>query len=173
MCETSRMRTFLYVSGSGQILATRSCTLFRVKRPKEVEGILEARTDSAVALARAEEAEAVALLHRLNAQYIRAFVEADVAWYVENLTADFTCSLSDGTRIGKEAFLRKIASGPGVTDVRYDEVDVRPLGDVALVHGVTHYVRNGEPASTRYTDVWRREAGRWRAVAAQLTGVGN
>jgi ketosteroid isomerase-like protein len=173
MCETSRMRTFLYVSGSGQILATRSCTLLRVRRQNEVEGILETRTGSAVALARAEEAEAVALLHRLNAQYIRAFVEADVAWYVENLTADFTCSLSDGTRIGKEAFLRKIASGPGVTDVRYDEVDVRPLGDVALVHGVTHYVRNGEPASTRYTDVWRREAGRWRAVAAQLTGVGN
>jgi ketosteroid isomerase-like protein len=173
MCETSRMRTFLYVSGSGQILATRSCTLLRVRRQNEVEGILETRADSAVALARAEEAEAVALLHRLNAQYIRAFVEADVAWYVENLTADFTCSLSDGTRIGKEAFLRKIASGPGVTDVRYDEVDVRPLGDVALVHGVTHYVRNGEPASTRYTDVWRREAGRWRAVAAQLTGVGN
>jgi hypothetical protein len=137
----------------------------------EVEALLETRTDSAVALERAEEAEAVALLHRLNAQYIRAFVEADVAWYVENLTADFTCSLSDGTRIGKEEFLHKIASGPGVTDVRYDEVDVRPLREVALVHGVTHYVRKGEPTSTRYTDVWRREAGRWRAVAAQLTAV--
>jgi ketosteroid isomerase-like protein len=136
-----------------------------------VEGLLETRTDSAVALARAEEAEAVALVHGLNAEYIRAFVEADVAWYVENLRADFTCSLSDGTRIGKEEFLRKIASGPGVTEVRYDEVDVRPLGDVALVHGITHYVRNGEPASTRYTDVWHREVGRWRAVAAQLTAV--
>jgi ketosteroid isomerase-like protein len=136
-----------------------------------VEEVLKTRTDSADALARAEEAEAVARLHRLNAHYIRAFVEADVAWYVENLSPDFTCSLSDGTRIGKEEFLRKIASGPSVTDVRYDEVDVRPLGDVALVHGVTHYVRNGEPASTRYTDVWRREAGRWRAVAAQLTAV--
>jgi len=142
-----------------------------IRRRKEGRLLLETRTDSAVALARAEEAEAVALLHRLNAQYIGAFVEADVAWYVENLAADFTCSLSDGTRIGKEEFLRKIAAGPGVTDVRYDEVDVRPLGDVALVHGVTYYVRNGEPASTRYTDVWRREAGRWRAVAAQLTAV--
>ena len=113
----------------------------------------------------------VALLHRLNAQYIRAFVHADVAWYIENLSPEFTCSLSDGTRIGKEEFLRKIASGPGVTDVRYDEVDVQPLGDVALVQGVTHYVRNGEPASTRYTDVWRRELDRWRAVAAHLTAV--
>jgi len=122
-------------------------------------------------LARAEEAEVVALLHRLNGDYIRAFVQADVAWYIENLTPDFTCSLSDGARIGKEEFLRRIASGPGVSDVRYDEVDVQPLGDVALVHGVTHYVRNGEPASTRYTDVWQRELGRWRAVAAQLTSL--
>jgi ketosteroid isomerase-like protein len=134
--------------------------------------MVETTAEPSVALARAEEADAVALLHRLNAQYIRAFVEADVAWFVENLSADFTCSLSDGTRIGKEEFLRKIESGPGVTDVTYDEVDVRPLGDVALVHGVTHHVRDSEPASTRYTDVWRREAGRWRAVAAQLTAVG-
>jgi len=131
--------------------------------------MLETRSESAVALARAEEAEVVGLLHRLNEQYIRAFVQADVAWYIEHLSPDFTCSLSDGTRIGKEEFLRKIASGPGVTDVRYDEVDVRPLGDVALVQGVTHYVHNGEPASTRYTDVWRRELDRWRAVAAHLT----
>jgi ketosteroid isomerase-like protein len=58
-----------------------------------------------------------------------------------------------------------------VKGVTYDEVDVRPLGDVALVHGVTHYIRDGEPASTRYTDVWQRREGRWQAVAAQLTRV--
>jgi ketosteroid isomerase-like protein len=55
--------------------------------------------------------------------------------------------------------------------VTYDEVDVRPLGNVAVVHGVTHYVRDGAPASTRYTDVWQCREGRWRAVAAQLTAV--
>src|SRR5262249_28003138 len=113
--------------------------------------------------------EVVALLHRLNAEYIRAFVQADVAWYIENLTPEFTCSLSDGTRIGKEGFLRRIASGPGVTDVRYDEVDVQPLGDVALVHGVTHAVSSGERAATRYPGAGPRELGRWRAVAAHLT----
>ena len=123
------------------------------------------------AVAKAEEAEAVATLHRLNADYIRAFVESDVAWYGENLSDDFTCSIADGRRIGKEEFLRRVATGPGVTDVSYDEVDVRPLGDVALVHGVTHYVRDGAPASTRYTDVWQCSEGRWREVAAQLTAV--
>jgi ketosteroid isomerase-like protein len=117
------------------------------------------------------EAEAVATLHELNAQYIRAFVEADRAWYSEHLSEDFLCTLADGRRINKAEFLSRTEEGPGVTDVTYDEVDVRPLGDVALVHGVTHYIRDSAPASTRYTDVWRLLEGRWQAVAAQLTRV--
>ena len=44
-------------------------------------------------------------------------------------------------------------------------------GHVALVHGVTHYARGSSPGSTRYTDVWRYQRGRWLAVAAQLTAV--
>jgi len=128
--------------------------------------------DVAVAEARAEEAEAVCELHRLNAHYIRAFVESDVTWYDEHLSADFTCSLVDGRRIGKQEFLVRVENGTRVTQVTYDEVDVLPLGDVALVHGVTHYVRDGIPSSTRYTDVWLLREGRWLAVAAQLTAVG-
>lgn len=118
-----------------------------------------------------DEAEMVATLHRLNADYIRAFVESDTAWYDDHLTADFVCTLADGRRIDRAEFLRRTAEGPGVVNVSYDEVDVHPLGDVALVHGVTHYVRGGSPVSTRYTDVWRRRGGRWQAVAAQLTRV--
>ncbi len=130
----------------------------------------ETTLDESVAAATAE-AGAVAALHGLNAHYIRAFVESDTAWYDENLSDDFVCTLADGRRIDKTAFLQRNARGPGVTDVTYDEIDVRPLGDAALVHGVTHYVRNGSPASTRYTDVWHFRDGRWQAVAAQLTSV--
>jgi ketosteroid isomerase-like protein len=121
--------------------------------------------------AEAAEADAVAALHGLNAQYIRAFVESDTAWYDGNLSDDFVCTLADGRRINKSEFLQRNARGPAVIDVSYDEIDVRPLGDAALVHGVTHYVRNGMPASTRYTDVWHFRDGRWQAVAAQLTSV--
>jgi ketosteroid isomerase-like protein len=115
------------------------------------------------------EADAVAALHELNAHYIRAFVEADVEWYCEHLGDDFVCTLADGRRIDKAEFLAMAAEGPGVRDVTYDEVDVRPLGNVALVQGVTHYVRDGTPGSTRYTDVWVLRSGRWLAIAAQLT----
>ena len=117
------------------------------------------------------EADAVALLHDLNEHYIRAFVESDTAWYAEHLSDDFVCTLANGRRIDKAEFLRRNAEGPGVTDVSYDQIDVRPLGDTALVHGVTHYLRDGAPASTRYTDVWHFREGRWQAVAAQLTSV--
>jgi ketosteroid isomerase-like protein len=117
------------------------------------------------------EGDAVATLHDLNAQYIRAFVESDTAWYGEHLSNDFVCTLANGLRIDKAEFLERSAGGPGVTDVSYDEIDVRPLGDVALVHGVTHYSRDGSRASTRYTDTWHYRGGRWQAVAAQLTRV--
>lgn len=117
--------------------------------------------------------ETVAELHELNAEYIRAFVESDVAWYVEHLSPDFVCTLGDGRRIDKAAFLRRTEEGPGLSNVSFDEIDVRPFGDVALVHGVTNYTRpDGERSSTRYTDVWLLRDGRWQAIAAQLTRVG-
>lgn len=133
--------------------------------------MLETTSDSDLAAAAAREAEAVAALHTLNAHSICAFVQSDAAWYNEHLGDDFVCTLADGRRIDKTEFLRRTEEGPGVTEVTYDEIDVRPLGRVALVHGVTHYRRDGAPASTRYTDVWQLRAGRWQAVAAQLTGV--
>jgi len=131
----------------------------------------ETTLDPEHVVARADEAEAVAMLHELNAHYIRAFLEADTAWYDDNLTDDFVCIRADGRRIDRAEFLRTTAEGPGVTDVTVDEIDVRPIGDVALVHGVTSYTRDGTPMSRRYTDVWRRRDGRWRAVAAQITPV--
>jgi ketosteroid isomerase-like protein len=118
-----------------------------------------------------DEIEVVATLHRLNADYLRAVVESDADWFAEHLSDDFVCTLADGRRIDKAEFLRRTAEGSGVTDMNYDEIDVRPLGDVALVHGVTHSVRDGSPTSIRYSDVWRLLDGRWQAVAAQLTRV--
>jgi ketosteroid isomerase-like protein len=117
------------------------------------------------------EPDAVAQLEQLNAGYIRAFVESDAAWYDEHLAADFTCTLADGKRIDKAAFLERAAERPDRDNLICDGIDIRPLGDVALVHGTTHYTLDGKPGSTSYTDVWHLRDGRWLAVAAQLTRV--
>jgi hypothetical protein len=137
----------------------------RVRRNSEV------CTSDEIVAARRVEMEAVAELHSANDRFIRAFVESDTSWYATHLSGDFVCTLADGRRIDKARFLRRIAAGPGVTNVRYDEVDVRLLGDVALVQGVTHCLRDGVPESTRYTDIWLFREGMWQAVAAQLTPV--
>jgi ketosteroid isomerase-like protein len=137
------------------------------------DDVPESSSGDNIVAARLAEMEAVAALHRANAHYIRAFIESDTAWYGVHLSDDFVCTLADGRRIDKAHFLRRTAEGPGVTDVRYDEIDVRLLGEVALVQGVTHSLRRGAPESTRYTSVWRFREGRWQAVAAQLTPVVN
>jgi hypothetical protein len=117
------------------------------------------------------EIAAVGLLHRLNEEFMRAFVESDTSWYDAHVSDDFVCTLADGRHIDKTRFMLLAAEGPGVTSVRYDETDVRLLGDAALVQGATHCLRNGEPRSTRYTVVWRFCDRRWQAMAAQLTSV--
>ena len=94
----------------------------------------EITLEAELAAAATAEAEAVRTLHELNAQYIRAFVESDTVWYREHLSDDFACTLADGRRIAKDEFLKRNAEGPGATDVTYDQIDVQPLGDTALVH---------------------------------------
>ncbi len=117
------------------------------------------------------EAAVVAMLHRLNAEYLRAFVHADTAWYDEHLSDDFVCILADGRRIDKTEYLRRNTKRLRVSDVTFDEIDVRPLGTVVLVQGVITQRVRGARTSTRYTDVWCIREGRWQAVAAQFTQV--
>jgi Domain of unknown function (DUF4440) len=88
------------------------------------------------------EAEDVAALHRLNALCICALATSDAAWFSEYLSDDFFCTLPDGRRVGKIEYLRRIEDSHGTRGVTFDEIDVRPLGDVAVVQGVgAHRIR--------------------------------
>jgi ketosteroid isomerase-like protein len=51
-----------------------------------------------------------------------------------------------------------------------EDVQVRLFGDVAIIHARTRYTTaTGEQRQGRYTDVWARQDGRWRAVSAHVT----
>jgi Domain of unknown function (DUF4440)/NIPSNAP len=117
------------------------------------------------------EMAAVAELHRLNDEYLRALVESDAAWFAANASDDSTYTLADGRYVDKTCLLAVTGRGPAVTDLSSDEVDVCPLGDVALVCGAAHWLRADTRESTRYTTVWRLGEGRWQAVSAQFTPV--
>jgi len=117
------------------------------------------------------EAEVVAALHRLNALYLRALAESDAAWFSEHLSDDFFCTLTDGRRVGKIEYLWRVEQRCGRSGVTFDEIDVRPLGDVAVVQGVMHGASDDSSVSDRYTQVWQLRNRRWRAVVAHITRV--
>ena len=110
------------------------------------------------------------VLRDLNDQYIQAVRTSDVGWFAAALGADFQCSLPDGGLIGRERFLERAARPLDVTDLQVHDVNVRLLGDVAIVHARTSYTApDGRRGAGRYTDVWARRDGRWLAVAAHFT----
>lgn len=106
----------------------------------------------------------------LNREYIRAVQSSDVDWFKQTLTEDFRCSLPDGSILGKEAFLSRAARPLDISDLQVHDVEVRIVGTAAIVHARTTFVTaDGLTGSGRYTDVWSRESGPWRAVAAHFT----
>jgi ketosteroid isomerase-like protein len=114
----------------------------------------------------AEDREA---LERLNAAYVRAVDQADVSWFEQHLTQDFLNTNPDGSLVDRPAFLAQIARGAGVTDLKEHDVQIRMLGDFAIIHARTTYkARQGTNGSGRYTDIWQRRDGRWQCVAAHV-----
>lgn len=111
-----------------------------------------------------------ATLRQLNQKYIESFLKSDVTWYDQHTTDDFICIESDGTILDKPAFLHGTAQGPGVADYQLVEVQLRIIGDTALFHAQGRATRHdGTVILSRYTDVYVRVHGEWKAASAQIT----
>jgi ketosteroid isomerase-like protein len=109
-------------------------------------------------------------LQELNRDYIRSVQESDVRWFEANLADDFLNSNPDGTLIDRAAFLKQIAPPCAVRNLRAEDVRIRVLGEVAIIHARTAYAKaDGQPGAGRYTDVWQRRQGRWLCVAAHVS----
>jgi ketosteroid isomerase-like protein len=111
-----------------------------------------------------------ATLEALNRDYIRSVSEADVRWFDANLAEDFVNSNPDCSLVDRTRFLAQIARGSTVKNLRIEDVLIRMLGDVALIHARTTYTKaDGQPGAGRYTDVWARRGSRWVCIAANVT----
>jgi ketosteroid isomerase-like protein len=109
-------------------------------------------------------------LRELNRDYIRSVQTSDVGRFDEILADDFRCSNPDGTLVDRTAFLNQTALPIKISNLEVHDVEVRLLGDVAIIHARTTYTApDGRPGAGRYTDVWARRNGRWLAVAAHVT----
>jgi ketosteroid isomerase-like protein len=124
---------------------------------------------SALAIA-AQGASDIAALLALNDAYVRASQTSDVERFKEILADDFVASLSDGTHVKRAAFLAAVKSPTAVTGLQAHDVDVRLMGDFAIIHARTTFTTtDGRAGASRYTDVWARRGGRWLCVSAQVT----
>jgi len=109
-------------------------------------------------------------LQELNKHYIRSVRESDVRWFDENLSEDFVNSNPDCTLVDRAGFLAQIAKPSAAKNIQCEDVRIRMLGEVALIHARTTYIKpDGQPGAGRYTDVWAKRKGRWVCVAANVT----
>jgi ketosteroid isomerase-like protein len=112
----------------------------------------------------------------LESQRAEALLKADTVALSQLLADDFVEISRLGTLRTKADNMREIASGAlRLTSVRYDSLSVRLYGDVAVLQGIADNTGTfrGFPftGKIRYTRVFVRRDGRWRAVAMQQTSM--
>ena len=109
-------------------------------------------------------------LSALNRDYIHSVQYGDVQRFEEILAEDFLCSNPDGSLVDKKQFLAQTTRPVTISGLTAEDVKVRLLGDVAIIHARTSYTTaDGEQRNGRYTDVWARRDGKWLAVSAHVT----
>jgi ketosteroid isomerase-like protein len=109
-------------------------------------------------------------LHDLNLDYIAAVQAGNVGRFDEILAEDFYCSNPDGTLVNRQGFLAQTAKPVTISALRAHDVIIRQFGEIAIIHARTTYaLADGRQGNGRYTDVWVRRAGAWKAVSAHVT----
>ena len=111
------------------------------------------------------------ILQALNAGYVQAFLDSNVAWYDAHLASEYRVVFGDGTFHDKGSLL--VAAGHPVTNMKSFptvKVAIRRFGNIALIHAENPYERkDGLKGVNRYTDIWLKREGRWTCIAAHVT----
>ena len=112
----------------------------------------------------------VAALRDLNQAYVDSVRTGDVERFRQLLADDFHCSLPDGTLLDKRQFLEHTAKPRTLARLEAEDVRIRVLGDVAIIHAATRYTTlAGQEGRGRYTDDWQTRGGTWVCVSAHVT----
>jgi ketosteroid isomerase-like protein len=108
-------------------------------------------------------------LLRLNEDYVNSVQKSDVRRFDQILAGDFVCTNSDGSRVDRRQFLEQTARPVAISNLKAHDVQVRVMGDFAIIHARTSYtLPDGRAGAGTYTDVWARQQGRWLAVSAHV-----
>ena len=86
------------------------------------------------------------------------------------LAETFYCSNPDGTFVDRDGFLAQTVRTITITELRAHDVLIRLVGEIAIIHARTSYLLpDCRQGNGRYTDVWARIDGKWKALSAHVT----
>jgi uncharacterized protein (TIGR02246 family) len=132
-----------------------------------------ALADRAVWTGRDPSEDDTRVLQALNESYVKAFRDADVAWYGAHLAQDYVMVSGDGAQWDRAAALARFSQPTFATLMRsfpVDKVTVRRFHDVALIHAENAYeLKDGSKGLSRYTDIWQKRDGHWLCIAAHIS----
>lgn len=119
----------------------------------------------------------VKTLEKLNEDWIHSYPGKDTATLSRIFADDLIMITPNGSRLSKADCLANTASpAQQVRSAKVDKVQVKLLGNVGLVMAEASFVSldNGKevPGRTNYLDVYEKRNGRWVAIAAHVTYLG-
>src|ERR1700754_3686830 len=114
-----------------------------------------------------QSAENLAILDKLNNDYVHSDQFSDANRFSEFLAEDFIVQTPGVTR-NLEEYLEYIAKPRPFKDLAVHDVNVRILSDVALIHARATYtmLADGVHQEALYTDTYQKRGGTWVCVAA-------
>lgn len=112
-------------------------------------------------------------LPSLEREWMDAWIRKDLAVCSRILADDFILTSARGTLMSKADWLAGIEVFD-CTSFFWDDITVRPFGDVAIVHSRTRQVAsvagNDWSGSFLLTDVWVLRDGQWQVVSRHGSG---
>ena len=110
------------------------------------------------------------LLRDLNQAYLDSVRTCDVERFRQLLADDFLASTPAGEILDKAQFLERAAGPKTLERLKGEDVRIRILGDVAIIHSATVYTTvGGQDGRGHYTDDWQKRNGTWVCVSAHVT----
>jgi ketosteroid isomerase-like protein len=112
----------------------------------------------------------------IKQQYDEALLRGDSTWFEQAFAEDYLLILGDATTHTKGQIVKQLASRQVIWQrAAGRDMDVRMYGDTAIVTGrfSGKWTENGKPFTTeeRFTSVWIKQGGRWKAVSEHASQV--
>jgi uncharacterized protein (TIGR02246 family) len=115
-------------------------------------------------------------IRKIEQDWVAAIAKRDATYMAQIEADDYTLTGPDGKLLNKQEDIKNVTTGDAVfDDIKIDDVKVRFYGDTAIANGLgtikAHVKQEDLSGQYSWTDVFIKQNGQWKAVAAQVTMV--